>query len=101
MAIYENLIDALAGLKDKGFTTDFNLAFDGIKCSSTGTCLSPSEFEIMETHRFEANTDPDDSSVLYAVQSSDGKMKGILISAYGIYSDAISENMIRKLKVHH
>ena len=100
MAVYDNLIDALKDLKTKGFTTDFNLAFDCIKCSNTGTCFTPSEFEIVEHHRFEANTDPDDSSVLYVIQSIDGSLKGILISAYGIYSDSVSESMIQKLKVH-
>ena len=101
MAVYDNLIDALKDLKTKGFTTDFNLAFDSIKCSNTGTCLTPSEFEIMEHHRFEANTDPDDSCVLYVIQSKDGSLKGVLINAYGIYSDPVSESIIQKLKVHH
>ncbi len=100
MAVYDNLIDALKGLKAKGFTTDFNMAFDAIKCSATGKTLSPAEFEIVAHYRFEANTDPDDSSVLYAIQSTDGSLKGVLISAYGVYSDPVSESMIQKLKVH-
>jgi len=99
MPVYDNLIDALKDLKARGFTTDFNLAFDIIKCSSTGACLAPSEFEIVEHYRFEANTDPDDSSVLYVIQSTDGHMKGVLINAYGAYSDPVSEDMIQKMKV--
>lgn len=100
MPVYDNLIEALNDLKLKGFTTDFNLAFDAIQCSGTGKCLTPDEFEIIAHYRFEENTDPDDSSVLYVIQSIDGNMKGLLINAYGVYSDPVSDNMIQKLKVH-
>jgi hypothetical protein len=100
MHVYENLVDALKDLKDRGFTTDFNIAFDAIECQTTGTCLSPSQFEIVEHYRFEGDTNPSDSSVIYAVQSHDGTLKGTLISAYGVYSDAVSEHMIQKLTVH-
>ncbi len=100
MASYDNLIDALKDLKAKGFTTDFNLAFDSLQCSASGTLLKPSDFEILEHHRFEANTDPDDSSVLYVIHATNGNLKGVLINAYGVYSDAVSDEMIQKLKVH-
>ncbi|MBI2275499.1 MAG: phosphoribosylpyrophosphate synthetase [Bacteroidetes bacterium] len=100
MPVYENLVEAVNDLKQRGFTTDFTLAFDTLQCKLTGTQLSPAEFEIVEHHRFEANTDPDDSSVLYAIQSKDGTKKGILISAYGVYADAASEEMIQKLIMH-
>jgi hypothetical protein len=100
MPVYENLVEAVNDLKQRGFTTDFSLAFDTLQCKLTGIQLSPAEFEIVEHHRFEANTDPDDSSVLYAIQSKDGTQKGILISAYGVYADAASEEMIQKLIMH-
>ncbi len=100
MPVYDNMIDALKGLKSRGFTTDFNMAFDNISCAVTGTCLAPSQFEIVEHYRFEADTNPSDSSVLYAIESKDATMKGVLISAYGVYSDAVSDEMIQKLKVH-
>ena len=101
MQAYDSLIDALSGLKQKGYTTDFNIAFDKIKCAATGVCLVPGQFEITEHYRFEGASDPEDSSVLYVIESIDGSMKGTLISAYGVYSDMASEEMIRKLSVHH
>jgi len=100
MHVYENLVDALKDLKKRGFATDFNIAFDKIECQATGTCLSPSQFEIVEHYRFESDTNPSDSSVIYAVQSQDGTLKGTIINAYGMYSDAVSDHMIQKLKVH-
>lgn len=99
MRTYDNLIEAISDLKASGYNTDFNLAFDQIKCTSTNICLLPSQFEIVAHHRFEADTDPSNSSVLYVIESHDHNMKGILISAYGVYSDPISDEMIRKLNV--
>ncbi|HXL55698.1 MAG TPA: hypothetical protein VN958_05540 [Chitinophagaceae bacterium] len=101
MPVYDSLLDALNGLKQRGYTIDFNLAFDHVKCDKTGVCLSPSQFEITEHHRFEGISNPEDSSVVFAIESKDGTMKGVLVSAYGMYSEALSEEMLQKLVVHH
>ena len=100
MPVYDTLVDALKDLKDRGFTTDFNLAFDAIECRQTGVCLRPDAFEIVEHYRFEGETNPSDSSIIYGIQSIDGNMKGVLVSAYGVYSEAANDEMIRKLAVH-
>lgn len=100
MPVYENLIDALKDLKARGFTTDFNIAFDTLICNNSGTRLKPEEFEIVEHYRFEADTNPSDSSVIYAVKAAHGNLKGVLISAYGVYSDEMHSDMIQKLGMH-
>ncbi len=99
MPAYDNVVDALNGLKQRGYTTDFNLAFNEVKCIKTGVCLAPDQFEITEHYRFEGMSNPDDSSVVYAIQQKNGSLKGVLVSAYGMYSDTISDAMIRKLSV--
>ena len=101
MHTYDSLLDALNGLKQRGYTIDFNLAFNHVKCNETGVCLSPSQFEITEHHRFEGISNPEDSSIVFAIESKDGTMKGVLVSAYGMYSEALSEGMLQKLAVHH
>jgi hypothetical protein len=100
MPAYDTMMEALKDLKDRGFTTDFNLAFDAIECRETGVCLRPEAFEIVEHYRFEGETNPSDSSIVYAVKAKDGNMKGVLVNAYGVYSEAASDDMIRKLSVH-
>ena len=100
MKIYDSVLPALNDLKLRGFITDFNLAFDSIKCSETGQCLSPSQFEIVEHYRFEGDSNPSDMSIVYAISSKDGKMKGVLVSAYGMYSDPVNDDMILKLQVN-
>jgi hypothetical protein len=100
MENYETVVAALNGLKQKGYTLDFNIAFDKLACSATGACLNPDEFEITEVYRFEGDTNPDDQDIVYAVESKDGGIKGTLTSAYGVYAEDISADMIRKLSIH-
>lgn len=95
----DTLIDRLEKLKKKGFTYDFNLTAhslelhkeDGIKLS-----LSPADFSIVEFFRFEGMSNPSDTSILYVIESIDG-LKGTLVSSYGVYADAMSNEMIKKL----
>ena len=97
---YDTVVGAINGLKERGYTLDFNLAFDSIICVENNICLNPSQFEITEVHRFEGNTNPSDEDVVYAVESKDGHLKGVITSAYGTYADDISTEMIHKLTFH-
>ncbi|OWY25456.1 phosphoribosylpyrophosphate synthetase [Sphingobacteriales bacterium UPWRP_1] len=94
---YDSLVDALADLKKRGYTLDFNLKENCIVCQSQNLTLQPAEFEIAEVHRFEGMSNPDDSSVLYAVTSNTG-LKGVLVSAYGVYAEGMTAEMMEKLK---
>jgi len=100
MENYETVVAALDGLKAKGYTLDFNIAFDKIICKETDLCLNPNEFEITEVHRFEGNTNPDDEDVVYAIESKNGGIKGTMTSAYGLYADGMDTEMIKKLSMH-
>ncbi len=100
MYTYDTVVGAINGLRQRGYTIDFNMAFDKLICSENNICLNPAEFEITEVYRFEGDTNPSDEDVVYAVESKDGKIKGILTGAFGTYADSISNEMIRKLSMH-
>lgn len=100
MTSYDTVTDALKDLKARGFSVDFNIAFDKIICSKNETSLNPHEFEIVEVYRFEGDTNPDDEDVVYAIESKDGKIKGSMTSAFGMYAESISTEMIKKLSMH-
>ena len=101
MESYDTVVAALNGLKARGYTLNFNLAFDKVICAENDNCLNPHEFEIVEVHRFEGNTNPSDEDVVYAIESKDGVIKGVMTSAYGMYADGVSADMIQKLSMHH
>jgi len=100
MKSYDTVTEAVTGLKAKGYTIDFNIAFNKLICTDNKICLQPDEFEITEVHRFEGNSNPDDEDVVYAVESKDGKLKGIITSAFGMYADPVSNKIIQKLSRH-
>jgi hypothetical protein len=100
MENYDTLSSALNSLKERGYNRDFNSAFDKLICTDSKDQLNPDEFEITEVYRFEGDTNPADESVIYAVESKKGNMKGVLVSAYGTYADPMSDEMIQKLSYH-
>ena len=100
MKNYDTVSSALNSLKARGYTKDFNIAFDKLICNNTNECLNPHEFEITEVYRFEGESNPSDEAVVYAVESIDGNTKGALVNGYGPSADSMSDDMIKKLSIH-
>jgi hypothetical protein len=101
MTTYETVVQALQGLQARGYTLNLNIDFDKLHCLDNGLCLNPAEFEVVEVYRFEGDTNPSDEDVVYAIASQDGQYKGVLTSAYGMYADTVSTEMLQKLTIHH
>ena len=100
MKSFDTVTEAVRDLKARGFNIDFNVAFDQLICSNDNIRLNPDEFEIVEVYRFEGESNPSDEDVVYAVESKDEKVKGVLTSAFGTYADAMSSDMLQKLSMH-
>jgi len=98
MKTYDTLSEALNDAQNRGYTFDFNLLENCIECKSLDKNFQPDQFNIVEVHRFEGMTNPDDNSVLYLIETEDGT-KGTLVDAYGTYADSLSREMIEKLKI--
>lgn len=95
---YDTISGAIADLKDRGFSLDFNLEENCIICHEEK--FRPEDFEILEVYRFEGESDPADEAVVYAIVSSTG-LKGTLVNAYGMYANAMSDEMIKKISYHN
>ncbi len=100
MKNYDTLSEAINDLISNGYTYDFNLHQDCIKCDSISIEIHPEDFEVDEFYRFEGMSSTDDNSILYAISSKNG-IKGLLVDAYGVYSENLNEKMIQKLKMKH
>lgn len=98
MYAYDTVTAAVKGLKQRGYTIDFNLEADCISCPDSLPALKPSEFEISEVYRFEGDSDPADEAIVYAIESKDGR-KGVLVNGFGISADELGEEMVEKLAV--
>jgi hypothetical protein len=98
MYTYDTLSEALTDLKRRGYAEDFNLKPYCVECQSQGLYLHPDDFSVDEFYRFEGASNPDDNSILFAISSKDG-LKGTLVDAYGMYSESLTDEMIKKLRM--
>lgn len=83
---YRNLLEAVNGLRIRGYSYDFNYQNACLFCSKISEKFEAKDLKITEYYRFEGMSDPEDNSVIYAIESNKGH-KGIMIDAYGAYSD--------------
>ena len=97
MISYDTVSEAVNGLKNRGFSLDFNLHENCLVCNDDK--FNVEDFEIVEVHRFEGNTDPSDEAIVYAIQSVNG-LSGVLVNGYGISADTMSAEMVKKLSIH-
>jgi hypothetical protein len=98
-ATYSTLSEAITGLKAEGYTEDFNLRQECIDCKNGSVKIFHDEFVIDKYYRFDVESDAGDQSILYAISSPKYGLKGILVNAYGIYSEPLTNELLDKLKV--
>lgn len=74
-------------LEQKGYTDQFRVEKKRLKSvNNDKKSYKPEDVKAVNFFRFEGISDPDDMSILYAIETSDGT-KGTLVDAYGNYSD--------------
>jgi hypothetical protein len=70
-----------------GFTEDYKVTEEGELTSlKDNRTYPPNQVHVVNFFRFEGASDPADNSILYAIETDDGK-KGTLTDAYGPYAD--------------
>lgn len=93
---YATVLEAIRQLREAGFMVDFNIAGNALKVNDAE--YDTEDFEITEIFRYEGDSNPDEESTVYGIQSKDG-VKGILVTSYGMYIDEISEELLNKLSL--
>jgi hypothetical protein len=96
MQQFDTLIEAIDALRKEGYTEDFNLKENCLECGDFA--IFHDEFQVDKYFRFDGATNPDDESVLYAIAAKKHGIKGLLVNAYGMYSDPIADEIMAKLK---
>lgn len=101
MNYYPTVTEAVSGLAARGYNINFNLSAGRLSADGHAIGLDPDDFNIDEVHRFEGETDPGDEMVVYAISAETHGLKGVLVNAFGVYSDQISDELMAKLKRSH
>lgn len=95
-----SLSQVIEKLRTKRHDNEFLLSPNGFSVGS-GKYYQPNELKIIRTYRFEGESDPADSSILYVIQATDGLI-GYSIDAYGAFSnhdDVNYDDFILKIPV--
>lgn len=95
---YRNVVEALAELARRGFTANFEYLDDAFTAVDLGRSFLAEALTIVEHHRFEGASDPDDMAVVYAIESRDG-IRGVLVDAFGVYANPNLGEFLRKVKI--
>jgi len=83
----KTLVSCINSLSRSGFTEDYKIVGGRLKALKRERIYPPEEVKIVNFYRFEGDSDPADNSILYAIETADGR-KGTLVDAYGPYADS-------------
>ena len=97
MPYMKSLSSCLEKMIEQGFTDDFKAIPEGLKSLRTDNVYQPGDVRIVNFYRFEGISNPDDMSILYAIEATDG-VKGTLVDAYGTYADTDVNNFILEVE---
>jgi hypothetical protein len=95
-----DLQKCLNRLEQKGYTDQFRVEKKRLQSMTDAKKkYKPQDLTAVNFYRFEGISDPDDMSILYAIETCDGQ-KGTLIDAYGRYSDEETSAFMQDVDIH-
>jgi len=88
------LVECMQNLKKEGYAHEFDVQQGKLVESHSKESFSADDIAVDNFYRFEGASNPSDNSILYAISTATG-MKGILVDAYGTYSDEATEDFFK------
>ena len=101
MEPYVTLSETMNELRKQGYTEDFNLRQNCLECRNGQFKVFADDFKVDNYYRFEGESNPSDAAILYAISSDRHGLKGVLVNAYGIYSEPVTDEMMEKLQIRN
>jgi len=93
-----SLVNVHNRLFKDGYKTDFKVSEEGTLCTmSDKESFAPDQVRIVDHYRFEGESNPDDMSILYAIETSTG-LKGTISNSYGPYADEKVDAFLKKVE---
>ncbi len=89
----KSLSSCVNQMKEQGYKEDFQVTAKGLTTYDEDKHYQPGQLHIVNFYRFEGESDPADNSILYVIETDDGR-KGTLVDAYGAYSDSAVSKFI-------
>ena len=93
----ETLLEATRRLRGRGFDEDFAATTPGrLWCAGCGTDHDPERMVVEEIVRYEGASDPDDQTILLALDSACGR-RGLYSAAFGTATPAPDVEVLLRL----
>lgn len=93
-----SLVNVLNRLRKDGYKYDFKVSGEGKLCTMEDKeQFTPDQVRIVDFYRFEGESDPDDMSILYAIETSNG-LRGTISNSYGPYADTGVDNFLKQVE---
>jgi subtilase family serine protease len=89
----KTLVDCNNAMAAKGYTESFKIDNEKLISLSDERVYEPEDISIVNFYRFESQSDPGDNSILYVIETNDGK-KGTIVNGFGPYSDGDLDKFI-------
>jgi hypothetical protein len=89
---------ALTALQRRGFADELVVRHGRVWVAGTRRTFRPADLIIRDYYRFEGASDPDDMSVIYAIEARDGT-RGTLTDAFGAYADPAVGAVVDRIPV--
>ena len=96
--IHTTLTSALSELEKRGFVDQFRAEEKGLRATKADRTFEPEELVIEETARFEGDSNPAEQTLLFALASRDGAVRGTYTVAFGPEMDPRDTKMVRALE---
>lgn len=90
---YLSVSEALDELKELGFTYDYNINQEDI-------IKKPADHQVHHVYRYEGNSDPGDSSIVYGITSTSGK-KGVFVAGFSAKTNNEAVLVLAKLCIEN
>ena len=96
-SVMSTLSGVLEKLRKQRYDNEFTMEGDSFT-TTNGNKYMPEDLTIIKTYRFEGDSDPADSSVLYVIEAKDGLI-GYVMDIYGAESehDAAFDDFVRQI----
>ncbi len=91
-----NELDYIQKYQARGYTSSFKCQNKNLQELSSKTAYAPNQIFIKRTHRFEGLSNPSDMSILYVIETEDGK-KGLVTANYGSDSDTDLDEFFKRI----
>jgi hypothetical protein len=86
-------------LGEKGYTDQYRVEKGKLISTKTKKKYKAKDVTAANFFRFEGISDPDDMSILYAIETDDGN-RGTLVDAYGLYADDETGEFMKEVEIH-